>query len=168
VSAAETTAAEIVAAEPSEDEKAEAGKRRRRGRRGGRRGAEDEAAPAAEAAEAATPDVVTVDAEPAPVPVEAPADEKPAKPKRRGRKQVPITVEGRQRACRGKHPRTRAGPSRARNRSPRRRSPSPNRCPKRLPHRSCARVAVSNPSAYVYVDTVDPAKPKKAGWWSKK
>jgi ribonuclease E len=29
-------------------------------------------------------------------------------------------------------------------------------------------VLVSNPAAYVYVDTIDPAKPKKAGWWSKK
>ena len=29
-------------------------------------------------------------------------------------------------------------------------------------------VAISNPAAYVYVDSVDPARPKKAGWWSKK
>jgi ribonuclease E len=29
-------------------------------------------------------------------------------------------------------------------------------------------VVVSNPAAYVYVDAVDPAKPKKAGWWSRR
>ncbi|MDQ0393788.1 Rne/Rng family ribonuclease [Labrys monachus] len=29
-------------------------------------------------------------------------------------------------------------------------------------------VLVSNPDAYVYVDAIDPAKPKRAGWWSKK
>jgi ribonuclease E len=29
-------------------------------------------------------------------------------------------------------------------------------------------VVVSNPAAYVYVDAIDPAKPKKAGWWSKR
>ena len=29
-------------------------------------------------------------------------------------------------------------------------------------------VVISNPAAYVYVDQVDPAQPKKAGWWSKR
>ncbi|WP_413987687.1 Rne/Rng family ribonuclease [Labrys okinawensis] len=167
VSAAETTAAETVAAEPSEEEKVEAGKRRRRGRRGGRRGAEDEAAPAAEAAEAAAPDVVTVDAEPAPVIAEAPAEEKPAKPKRRGRKQVPITVEADSVPVVESIPEPAPAPvvPEPVAAAP---EPEPEPVPEEAPAPVVREVAVSNPAAYVYVDTVDPAKPKKAGWWSKK
>ncbi|GLS18853.1 hypothetical protein GCM10007874_18700 [Labrys miyagiensis] len=170
VGAAETVSvAETAAAEPSEDEKAEAGKRRRRGRRGGRRGAEDEAAPAVEAAEAVAPDVVTVDAEPAPVPVpaEATADEKPAKPKRRGRKQVPITVEADSVPVAESIPEPAPAPvvPEPVAAAP---EPQPEPVPEEAPAPVVREVAVSNPSAYVYVDAVDPAKPKKAGWWSKK
>ncbi|MDZ5448496.1 ribonuclease E/G [Labrys sp. ZIDIC5] len=173
-----TTPPAAEAAAPSEDESADTGKRRRRGRRGGRREAEvetpavDEAE--APAAEASAPEVATVEAVAAEA-VEAPAvaevapeavvEEKP-KPKRRGRKQVAIKTEAE----------SEPAPVPAPEAEPVQAEPPPAPAPVAEPEpvqeavasAAAREVVVSNPSAYVYVDAVDPAKPKKAGWWSKK
>ncbi|MGN8114041.1 Rne/Rng family ribonuclease [Labrys sp. 22185] len=165
---------------PSEDEAADAGKRRRRGRRGGRREAEVETPASAEtetpAAEAPAPEAAAAEAVAAET-VEAPAvaeaapeavvEEKP-KPKRRGRKQVAIKTEAESEPV--PVPAPEAEPVQA-EQPP---APAPVAEPEPEPVQEAVasaavrEVVVSNPSAYVYVDAVDPAKPKKAGWWSKK
>ena len=168
------------AAAPSEEEGADAGKRRRRGRRGGRREAEAETATAVETeAPAATPPEVpaveAVAAEAAEAPAvaevvpEVVAEEKP-KPKRRGRKQVAIKTEAESETAAAAAPAPEAEPA------PVEQPPAPAPVAELEPEpaseevvvAAVREVVVSNPSAYVYVDTVDPAKPKKAGWWSKK
>ncbi|MEW9304130.1 Rne/Rng family ribonuclease [Labrys neptuniae] len=165
---------------PSEDEGADAGKRRRRGRRGGRREAEVETPAVGEAeapaAEASAPEVATIEAVAAEA-VEAPTiaeaapeavvEEKP-KPKRRGRKQVAIKTEAE--SAPAPVPAPEAEPVQA-EQPP---APAPVAEPEPEPVQEAVasaavrEVVVSNPSAYVYVDAIDPAKPKKAGWWSKK
>ncbi|QEN90906.1 ribonuclease E/G [Labrys sp. KNU-23] len=168
------------AAAPSEEEGADAGKRRRRGRRGGRREAEAETATAVETeAPAATPpevpavEAVAAEATEAPavaeVVPEVVAEEKP-KPKRRGRKQVAIKTEAESETAAAAAPAPEAEPA------PVEQPPAPAPVAELEPEpaseevvvAAVREVVVSNPSAYVYVDTVDPAKPKKAGWWSKK
>ncbi|MGO4335878.1 ribonuclease E/G [Labrys sp. KB_33_2] len=176
-------AAEAVA--PSEDDGAEAGKRRRRGRRGGRREAEAETATVAQAetaavAEAEAPaaappaavEAVAAEAVEAPavaeVVPEAVAEEKP-KPKRRGRKQVAIKTEADSEPAPA--PAQEAALVQAEKApapAPVVVEPIPEPAPEEVVATAVREVVVSNPSAYVYVDAVDPAKPKKAGWWSKK
>lgn len=173
-----TTPPAAEAAAPSEDESADTGKRRRRGRRGGRREAEvetpavDEAE--APAAEASAPEVATVEAVAAEA-VEAPAvaevapeavvEEKP-KPKRRGRKQVAIKTEAESEPA--PVPAPEAEPVQAEPPPAPAPVAEPVPVPEAVASAAAREVVVSNPSAYVYVDAVDPAKPKKAGWWSKK
>jgi ribonuclease E len=152
------------------DDDKEAGKRRRRGRRGGRRGADDENAPATVAEEAAASEPLAAEpassAEPIAEP-EAPAEEKPAKPKRRSRKQVPITTEA------DSAPMVESATVEEVRPEPAPLAPEVEPIaalpePEEVTSPVVRDVAISNPSAYVYVDTADPAKPKKAGWWSKK
>ena len=173
-----TTPPAAEAAAPSEDESADAGKRRRRGRRGGRREAEvetpavDEAeAPAAEASasEVATVEAVAAEAVEAPavaeVAPEAVVEEKP-KPKRRGRKQVAIKTEAESEPA--PVPAPEAEPVQAEQPPAPAPVAEPEPVQEAVASAAAREVVVSNPSAYVYVDAVDPAKPKKAGWWSKK
>ncbi|OCC06302.1 ribonuclease E [Labrys sp. WJW] len=173
-----TTPPAAEAAAPSEDESADAGKRRRRGRRGGRREAEvetpavDEAeAPAAEASasEVATVEAVAAEAVEAPavaeVAPEAVVEEKP-KPKRRGRKQVAIKTEAESEPT--PVPAPEAEPVQAEQPPAPAPVAEPEPVQEAVASAAAREVVVSNPSAYVYVDAVDPAKPKKAGWWSKK
>ncbi|PRH86755.1 ribonuclease E/G [Labrys okinawensis] len=172
--------AETVAA--SEDEGADAGKRRRRGRRGGRREAEVEP-PAVAASAPATAPLETAAAEAAEVAAvaeavpEIAAEEKP-KPKRRGRKQVAIKTEAESETTPAPAPE--AEPVQAETvqaetvqaEQPPAPAPAAESEPEpgqeAVASAAVREVVVSNPSAYVYVDAVDPAKPKKAGWWSKK
>ncbi|MBP0582960.1 Rne/Rng family ribonuclease [Labrys sp. LIt4] len=172
--------AEAVAA--SEDEGADAGKRRRRGRRGGRREAEAET-PAVAASAPATAPIETAAAEAAEVAAvaeavpEIAAEEKP-KPKRRGRKQVAIKTEAESEPTPAPAPE--AEPVQAETvqaetvqaEQPPAPAPAAESEPEpgqeAVASATVREVVVSNPSAYVYVDAVDPAKPKKAGWWSKK
>ncbi|WP_448952540.1 Rne/Rng family ribonuclease [Labrys neptuniae] len=179
---ADVTPPAVEAAPASEDEGADAGKRRRRGRRGGRREAEAETpaaaetetpavaapAPEAPAVEAAAAEAVeaSVVAELTPEAVE----EKP-KPKRRGRKQVAIKTETESEPA--PVPATEPAPAvepapAAAVEAPAEVAAEPEPALEQVAPASVREAVVSNPSAYVYVDAVDPAKPKKAGWWSKK
>jgi len=160
--AVEVSAIEVAAAD-------DAGKRRRRGRRGGRRVGSDDDTPGAETVEATEAEAVPAAAE-AVVVQEVIAEpvaeaEPPVKPKRRGRKQVPIKTET------TAEPVPEAAPEPPAPAEPELSAPpapvaEEDAAPEPAP--LVREVLVSNPSAYVYVDTIDPAKPKKAGWWSKK
>ena len=160
--AVEVSAIEVAAAD-------DAGKRRRRGRRGGRRAGGDDDAPATQTVEAGETEAVPAAAE-AVVVQEVIAEpvaeaEPPVKPKRRGRKQVPIKTETTAEpvAETASEP---AAPAEPELPAP----PAPVAEEEAAPEPAplVREVLVSNPAAYVYVDTIDPAKPKKAGWWSKK
>ena len=59
-------------------------------------------------------------------------------------------------------------PRRRGRQSPPHRPAAPAPEPDEVAPQAPREVAISNPAAYVYVDSVDPARPKKAGWWSKK
>jgi ribonuclease E len=166
-------------------DRSEGGRRRRRGRRGGRRNRREDGAPgsavdeqtgdeaaveAQETESAPSPvaedrvEAVAVAAAPAAVAPEPAAAEPAAKPKRRGRKPVAITESADApvaAAVAAPEPKASA-PAEA--------TPAPAIVAELEPEAKPAprEVIVSNPAAYTYVEAVDPTKPKRGGWWSKK
>ncbi|MFN8828363.1 MAG: Rne/Rng family ribonuclease [Labrys sp. (in: a-proteobacteria)] len=170
----------------TESERNDGGRRRRRGRRGGRRnrredggsehpadGMTDETAATDEiAAEAAAS--VTEEA-PAPTIVEtpAPAEETPAEAapakRRRGRKNAAAATVAEEPAATVVEAEPAPAPVAAPK--PAKAAAAPVEPPAAEPEPEAKPaprdVIVSNPSAYVYVEKVDPTT-KKAGWWSKR
>ncbi|MDQ0468829.1 Rne/Rng family ribonuclease [Labrys wisconsinensis] len=150
-------------------------KGRRRGRRGGRRPQDDETIEVIEAADedASTPAAESPPVEAAPEPA---APEAGKKPRRRGRREVPIAVVQEAETVQEPAAPEIGEPIEAVAVPPAAAAPVPEPAPEPelvpelepAPAHAPREVVVSNPGAYVYVDAVDPAAPKKAGWWSKR
>ncbi len=156
--AGETDAEEAPArAASEEDGEARPSRGRRRGRRGGRRTREEIARDDAEAAEAGSLEAVEPEVAPEPVPAPVEAAEEPAaeKPKRRSRKKVvaeaPADVVAE------------AAPAAAMEDEPVAEPPRP-----------AAAVPVAEPVApepepvAIVLSEIDPNRPRRGGWWSKK